>query len=908
MDSLLPLVMPYVPSVGGAMLPVLIVAVLAILIGFASQIRRLLAIFAVLAGFGMTIVAHVFWRLAKPVADRVLRLIPADQLLPALVEWVAAGGRPLPRSRWAQRLLAPVVWMLPASKSPLVSGDRRGAAEQIWPPAEYPALYADVRDDLRLPLWQDGKLWGGYEPVHLADRHCTQALVRHAVRGAVPATLSILLALLVVVILQALVGIAAESWSMMHSINTQVVLEAWPGEQPRMLGIGARAAIWGALFGRIAVDVLVLSPANLALAAVLLAPGALMLISLGSVREQLAALVEPYSLPTKDAKARWANRAEYRSMVKRTYEKQIELTNTWLKDAPLIELGEAMGVIRTRGDLMAPMPGQRAALDAAEALFQHVCVLGSTGTGKSRLVFKPLLAKALQLVVYKVNDRERRFGAYVTDAKGVLWKDVAAVAKDIGRENEIRVIGTKPGQWGVDLLDGLPAGQLATILRTVLGQIAGQSKDSFWHDMAIQIITQVAIVGEAYEQTPRGVEDMDRALVRPYSLWWIYQHASDDERLKEICHYLRDQIAENYREVGYLIDSLELRQAIDYLLGPWMVMASATKSGIQANITNLLGDFNGVPALRDRFATGGAEEIITIGDALENGLLVCNSVSVAEDGKPGRVVSIMLNALLFRAARIREQRFGSAHCWARPCLMVIDEAQLLATNDPSGSGLDTCNFANIARSTGIAMVIATQGIAALVSALGKEVTENFILQFRNTILLSCEDVETLEYVKKLAGQFYRTPVHEDGHRESLEQRVLLDRWNPMSWPDDMPLAEVKPDSLKRMVEGMVDPASVQLVKGRMKGTHSADMRFIPQDVLWSGGAMQNNQNAVLSAQQAAYWRSEDQEKQYRTQGNEMRPAVDVADFAAMGRGVAYCYWQLAGGTKQDFIILDEYEG
>ena len=82
-----------------------------------------------------------------------------------------------------------------------------------------------------------------------------------------------------------------------------------------------------------------------------------------------------------------------------------------------------------------------------------------------------------------------------------------------------------------------------------------------------------------------------------------------------------------------------------------------------------------------------------------------------------------------------------------------------------------------------------------------------------------------------------------------------------------------------------------------KPTYAPDMRFVPE------ASDQATQLAALSAQQQAAWRQEDRDRQYRSEGNAMAPAMTPADFIAMGRWHAYAHIQRAGIARQDVVAL-----
>jgi hypothetical protein len=69
-----------------------------------------------------------------------------------------------------------------------------------------------------------------------------------------------------------------------------------------------------------------------------------------------------------------------------------------------------------------------------------------------------------------------------------------------------------------------------------------------------------------------------------------------------------------------------------------------------------------------------------------------------------------------------------------------------------------------------------------------------------------------------------------------------------------------------------------------------------------------NENSILvtaiQMRQAAAWRAEDLERDYRTQGNENRQALTTSDMIGMGRWHAFAHIQRAGAARQDIITVE----
>jgi hypothetical protein len=200
----------------------------------------------------------------------------------------------------------------------------------------------------------------------------------------------------------------------------------------------------------------------------------------------------------------------------------------------------------------------------------------------------------------------------------------------------------------------------------------------------------------------------------------------------------------------------------------------------------------------------------------------------------------------------------------------------------------------------LAGVFATQTVAALTQAMGKDAAENFMQQSRSKVFLRSEDQATVSYACWLAGEFERNRVFGDGQWESLDQRQLISGWSPFTPLDDAaaPPGSDGPETYFKAARGFLDRAAIGAAKARP--TYAADTRFVPE------ATDQATQLAALSARQQAAWRQEDQDRRYRTEGNSMAPALTPADFIAMGRFHAYAHIQRAGLARGDVVKLPAY--
>jgi hypothetical protein len=835
------------------------------------------AILAIIGVFAIPL----WWLMSWGVAA-LLKLLPVDTLFVRLMDRCSQWGIAVSRDA-VQRLL--------------IGGKRREAALYLWPEVLFPDLYREVPDDIERPPYDDGRLIAGTRLTWLADRHMTAAALNSAVRVALTMA-ALAFAVITVWHLFAVYDVIKQVATELRGGG--VSAEQWPGQEPTKVStwwvLSAGLVVVGQAVVRTLGDLVTFLPGT-ALACLGLGLLAMMMLLHNWHRQKSA----PYEWQSKDADVRWAYRIETRNLVRKTYRHQVLQATEYLRGQPCFLLGHSSGILRARGDLSGPTTGQPLRVDQ-ESLFQHMLVFGGTGEGKTTALLKPLVRQLL---------RQKNYGMYVCDAKGVLWNDVAAVARQERPNAELVIVGTGENQFGVDVLAGLTPTQVAGTLRSVMTQLSGgQGGDSFWPDMAANVLRNVLSVARGYSFTDQGRAAARKDGAAPYSLWWAYQALLRPELLSEATAAISDWVTkaterlrnatspaevEPLRLPYTLMTSREVYDSITYLSSTWRDMAKETKSGIVANVTQLLDGFAGAAVLRERFASGNSAQTISIAEALK-GKIVLNALSSIEDGLPARIVNVLLKTNLYREARRREAAYRQGNNKVKPqdqpCMVVMDEVQEIVTADVT-SGLSDATFWNVARSTGVAGIFATQTVAGLYQAIGREAATNFMQQARSKVFFRTEDRETVEYACWCAGKYERNRVYDDGHRESVEYRALIDGWQPLGPVDEEETIKGGARQFFRSARDLLSPERLAVGTAQAARAYGADTRFVAGD-----------QVAQIHALQSAVWRAEDLERDYRKSGNELADGVTPADLIHMGRWHAFAQVQRAGAARQDIITVE----
>ncbi|HQT65836.1 MAG: hypothetical protein B7Z71_00460 [Acidocella sp. 21-58-7] len=779
------------------------------------------------------------------------------------------------------------------SPLPILRGDRETAARSWYDPERFPWLYVAIPADIRRPVTWTGKLPGDRPVTELVWRHLTPAIVGEFVvsagRGSVrPAAVIALTAAA-----SSLALIFESGWHLFTVSAPYQGVPWWAGTS------GVSQYLW--IFLSNALENIISLGFSL-FVNFLLVPAVVFAITqrlaaklyLGRLlSDWLSVQVAALASPSRDSLVLHPTRAADRVLEQAIYARQVSDATTRLAHDPVIPIGRATGTFRARGDDEAPVAGQMVAVDY-ESLRQNMVVLGATGTGKTRLVLKPLARSVL-----KLNSAARRIGMMVLDGKGVLHLDLAELPEIRNREDVV-VIGTGPGQVGVDLVGGLSPLDVAAIAETVSAQLLPDEGGGFWSSSASLLVLHAAALARAMSFEPTLTHYLDSPA---WSLAGIYQLAklppmppADNEtrnilaivsRFKDMSAAYRDGTAP--AEIAHLRDLIlasETQAAITWFVESWAPMAEQTRSGISAHLDSVFGKFAGSGRLSQLFGCGDTAGAVSVDHALRGGILLV-AVGTAEWGAAGHLVAVWLKTLLFMRARQLLQRERAARRDIL-CVMLADEYQMLATASGNSAGRDDdSNIWNISREAGLSAVFACQSFVALKQSIGETAARNLMQQARSKIFLSTDEIETIKFAKEISGQVLRGPIYQSddvSFHESIATREIASPDRPIN------------------VNGW-GVSSVFGGFGRFKfetppaaSVARPDRRFIV-----APGRANMDIVAHLSSLQASAWRASDQARSALMSVSAV-DKLETADLM-LGHGLAFAQIMRAGVDRSDIIDL-----
>lgn len=244
-----------------------------------------------------------------------------------------------------------------------------------------------------------------------------------------------------------------------------------------------------------------------------------------------------------------------------------------------------------------------------------------------------------------------------------------------------------------------------------------------------------------------------------------------------------------------------------------------------------------------------------------------------------------------------------------------DEYQTLITIDPKDGAPSDSSFPNVARSTGVGLIIATQTYATLKLAVGEDACKNFCGQFRTKIFLQVEEATTTEVLKDLAGKTLRSQVFDANGYESYDAMRMETGAKDVVLDGITEIAINGADPTSPM--GLLAGAQMALTPSALVSANDAvtiqnrsqklDHRFVMAErrIRTNGGGVDSNADQIVSAKQQAAWRAEDLHHKDMSEGNQEMDCFRAEDITLFGRNHACMFVMRAGKSRMDYVKLSQ---
>ncbi len=645
------------------------------------------------------------------------------------------------------------------SKHPERGGSLVKLAEAKFPKDQFPAMWIDIPDDLKTSPWWFGRLPNGGDPAETCFSDISEQSVVNVAHVAGRKALK-LTALLAAGVSLIAFPFIERTWSLLPSFPSWALEKGAYGALMLWTLQAVSATLWtcGSLAITYGWPLALLFP-------VLWWNG-----FVGGMNRLWNSLSWRRRLPTIDYHVYSESELMDARQSYVNYSTYVMDAVTRLKDESIFEIGTATGIMHRRNVPGAPLAGSPICIDS-EQIRRHIWAEGPTGIGKTYLFIKPMFYR----VVIEAKWAEgRKIGAYVTDGKGVLASQLMDVVGH--RKDEVRVVGIKEGEYGVDLLAGMKPGEFRDTMQKVQAQMSagGSNQAAFWEKLPLQILYHAARLALAVE-TDSHLTNAFKGLfkAKPYSLFGIYMLTINLPVLKTYMGAVTDLA--DAQPTNVLLQ--EAKNACQMLLAQYVNQPPETRENLSGTISALLGDtFDDGIGVAERFFYGTypAEKCVDVEHALNGGILMVAMGAAGAGLSSGHLAAIWMKARLMNRAVRRQQEDpdAAANNW---CCMIADEFQLLAT---VGKGADDATadsgFWNISRSTGVFLICASQNFSSLAKAVGGRDNADVILQNMSTKIIFETDTDvTADYYIKLAGETKIAPSTFEGiftNQEHIEAK------------------------------------------------------------------------------------------------------------------------------------------
>lgn len=377
--------------------------------------------------------------------------------------------------------------------------------------------------------------------------------------------------------------------------------------------------------------------------------------------------------------------------------------------------GVTTGTLLEKGHHNSLAPQQFFGFDLDSACQNFIC-FGGIGSGKTSRFMLPISARILN------NRQGLQCGGLVFDVKGDFHTDFLNIAGE--RRKDITLVGVGTGN-GFNLLDGLSPEMAASYLNSVF-YLSGDTSDAFWVDSATELC-----------KNSLGVLKYSNN----FDLHSLYKFIFDKEFQLEQCTIAAENVLTLDEHEQQVFEAY-----LGYINNVFAPFDEKMKQSIKATVSQALSNFQH-PDLVNAFCRNCINSV-NMYDVL-NGKIFVIQLPLAIWGVSAKVVYSLIKLRFF--SLIQERLVNKNLDNTRPVIFVCDEYQNLIS--ASKNGLSDLTFWDKSRSARCIGIVSTQSISSFYSALhNKELADTILQNFRQKFCFRSEDVTTIEYFQRLAGE------------------------------------------------------------------------------------------------------------------------------------------------------------
>jgi hypothetical protein len=377
-----------------------------------------------------------------------------------------------------------------------------------------------------------------------------------------------------------------------------------------------------------------------------------------------------------------------------------------------IQLGRSTGVFAARRDQFAPSAAGMPYGLSVNDLSTHLLCLGSTGTGKTSGVLRPLIAAWTDA---------KAGGLLVLDGKGVLPAELTGLP-------DYKVI--EPGKDVFAPIENLTPDQVADALYESFS--SGGDDESYWEKAACELVRAAAkvlhlCVGISPKQWKWTLGDLYRMIFEAESIAAAKAIIESEPSTKSL-HLLPGHTARAYV----------------YFTKTFPALPAETANSIKSNASVWLSLLVNNSQLSE---WADADKGVQIEDTLY-GARIGLLLPEFRYGQAGAVFAAFAKKRFYQAVKLRGESWKEKDSDQTRVLLIMDEVQSLLAG-----GTDDASVLPIARSLGLCVVGASQNLDGLQIALQDKpaLLEQILGQFRSLVALTVNTNATADFVATRMG-------------------------------------------------------------------------------------------------------------------------------------------------------------
>ncbi len=475
---------------------------------------------------------------------------------------------------------------------------------------------------------------------------------------------------------------------------------------------------------------------------------------------------------------------------------------------------------RTRGDLFLvvgelhqqlkpePSPAPHWLALPERGLYTGIAVIGAIGSGKTQAFILPAMR---QLFAYRANDPERKLSGIVLEVKGDLCRQLRAILRECGREQDYIEVSLDGDVRYNPLNNDLDPYAQAYNIASIITSIWGRGKEPFWQQSYTDLVRYVILLHRIRDGYVTLVDvfrmvissnALERLLIKLGRGFVDVRYVGIDKTvylrheasLKKF-GFERKQDSDEYRtrwseeleavltrETGatatlYIrqrgnVSASERFRSVDYWYWEhWKFFRSEVKTSIIQGIAVFLSLFETDPDVRRVFCPPKAmyegkqseddlhgRALAPFDELIETGKIVGLNFPVALNPALAKVIGTMMKIDYQRAVQLRIPKMDAEpERHFRPTVFICDEYQNYATvggDNPTGDE----RFLSISRQPRCIPIVATQSLSSLRDSLPNEGVKTLLQAFRTKVFLSTSDPDTARFASEICGKTDHTRI------------------------------------------------------------------------------------------------------------------------------------------------------